>query len=165
MVPDHATSPQVLSMKLLTRGAMVIVVLLMVAAGAVWFNLGHIVKTEVEKEGTRSLRLATTLDRARISLFGGKVSLKQFDVGSPQGFKAPQLMQLGGLDVGVKVSELRQQPLRINEMPKVEVYIVASTENPTGVGEPGTPVVAPAVANALAAATGKRLRSLPLTLA
>ncbi|TMH23420.1 MAG: xanthine dehydrogenase family protein molybdopterin-binding subunit [Betaproteobacteria bacterium] len=56
-------------------------------------------------------------------------------------------------------------PLRINEMPKVEVYIVASTENPTGVGEPGTPVVAPAVANALAAATGKRLRSLPLTLA
>jgi isoquinoline 1-oxidoreductase beta subunit len=56
-------------------------------------------------------------------------------------------------------------PLRINEMPKVEVYIVASTEKPTGVGEPGTPVVAPAVANALAAATGKRLRSLPLTLA
>jgi isoquinoline 1-oxidoreductase beta subunit len=56
-------------------------------------------------------------------------------------------------------------PLRINEMPKVEVYIVASTENPTGVGEPGTPVIAPAVANALAAATGKRLRSLPLTLA
>jgi isoquinoline 1-oxidoreductase beta subunit len=56
-------------------------------------------------------------------------------------------------------------PLRINEMPRVEVYIVPSTEHPTGVGEPGTPVVAPAVANALAAATGKRLRSLPLTLA
>ena len=56
-------------------------------------------------------------------------------------------------------------PLRINEMPRVEVYIVSSTEKPTGVGEPGTPVVAPAVANALAAATGKRLRSLPLTLA
>ena len=56
-------------------------------------------------------------------------------------------------------------PLRINEMPKVEVHIVASTEKPTGVGEPGTPVIAPAVANAIAAATGKRLRSLPLVTA
>ena len=56
-------------------------------------------------------------------------------------------------------------PLRINEMPQIEVYIVPSTEKPTGVGEPGTPVIAPALANALAAATGKRLRSLPLTLA
>jgi isoquinoline 1-oxidoreductase subunit beta len=56
-------------------------------------------------------------------------------------------------------------PLRINEMPRIEVYIVPSTEKPTGVGEPATPVIAPAVANALAAATGKRLRRLPLTLA
>jgi isoquinoline 1-oxidoreductase beta subunit len=53
----------------------------------------------------------------------------------------------------------------MNEMPQIEVYIVPSTEKPTGVGEPGTPVIAPALANALAAATGKRLRSLPLTLA
>jgi isoquinoline 1-oxidoreductase subunit beta len=56
------------------------------------------------------------------------------------------------------------QPLRMQEMPAVEVHIVASTEKPTGVGEPGTPVIAPAVANALAAATGKRLRSMPLAL-
>ena len=53
-------------------------------------------------------------------------------------------------------------PLRINEMPVVEVHIVMSAEPPTGVGEPGTPVIAPAVANALAAATGKRLQVLPL---
>lgn len=51
--------------------------------------------------------------------------------------------------------------LRIGEMPKVEVHIVPSGANPTGVGEPGVPPVAPAVANALFAATGKRLRSLP----
>jgi isoquinoline 1-oxidoreductase beta subunit len=57
------------------------------------------------------------------------------------------------------------RPLRINEMPRVEVYIVPSTEKPTGVGEPGVPPIAPAVANALAAATGKRLRNLPLKLA
>jgi isoquinoline 1-oxidoreductase beta subunit len=51
--------------------------------------------------------------------------------------------------------------LRMSEMPQVEVHIVPSTANPTGVGEPGVPPIAPAVANALFAATGKRLRQLP----
>ncbi len=52
--------------------------------------------------------------------------------------------------------------LRLPEMPAVVVHIVPSTERPGGVGEPGTPPIAPAVANALAALTGKRLRELPL---
>jgi isoquinoline 1-oxidoreductase beta subunit len=51
--------------------------------------------------------------------------------------------------------------LRMRHMPEVSVHIVPSAEAPTGVGEPGTPVIAPAVANALFAATGKRLRKLP----
>ncbi|MGC1521974.1 MAG: xanthine dehydrogenase family protein molybdopterin-binding subunit [Steroidobacteraceae bacterium] len=53
--------------------------------------------------------------------------------------------------------------LRINEMPKVEVYIVPSGEPPTGVGEPGVAPVGPAVANAIFAATGKRHYLLPLS--
>jgi isoquinoline 1-oxidoreductase beta subunit len=57
------------------------------------------------------------------------------------------------------------RPLRLHEMPVVEVHIVPSTERPSGVGEPGVPPVAPAVANAVFAATGKRLRRLPLRLA
>jgi isoquinoline 1-oxidoreductase beta subunit len=66
----------------------------------------------------------------------------------------------------VEQSNFHDYPvLRIAEMPKVEVHIVPSAEKPTGVGEPATPVIAPALANALAAATGKRLRNLPLTLA
>lgn len=54
--------------------------------------------------------------------------------------------------------------LRIDQMPQIEVHIVPSAEPPTGVGEPGTPVIAPAVANAVAALTGQRLRRLPLKL-
>jgi isoquinoline 1-oxidoreductase beta subunit len=58
------------------------------------------------------------------------------------------------------------QVLRINEMPKtIEIYILPSTNPPTGVGEPGTPPIAPAVANAVRAASGIRLRSLPFDLA
>lgn len=52
--------------------------------------------------------------------------------------------------------------LRLHEMPKVEVYIVESEAAPTGVGEPGVPPVAPAVVNAIFAATGKRIRKLPI---
>ncbi|TDK24413.1 xanthine dehydrogenase family protein molybdopterin-binding subunit [Luteimonas aestuarii] len=55
--------------------------------------------------------------------------------------------------------------LRMDEMPQVEVHIVPSTERMGGVGEPGTPPIAPAVANAVFALTGQRLRSLPLRLA
>jgi isoquinoline 1-oxidoreductase beta subunit len=55
--------------------------------------------------------------------------------------------------------------LRSNEMPKIEVHIVPSTDKMGGVGEPGTPPIAPAVANAVFAATGQRLRKLPLKLA
>ena len=51
--------------------------------------------------------------------------------------------------------------LRINEMPKVEVHIVPSAEAPTGVGEPGVAPIGPAVANAIFAATGKRVHLLP----
>jgi len=54
--------------------------------------------------------------------------------------------------------------LRFDEMPQVEVQIVKSTERPTGVGEMGNPPIAPAVANAVFAITGQRLRRLPLRL-
>jgi isoquinoline 1-oxidoreductase beta subunit len=52
--------------------------------------------------------------------------------------------------------------LRMNEMPKVEVYTVASDETPSGMGEPAVPPVAPAICNAIFAATGKRIRRLPV---
>lgn len=56
----------------------------------------------------------------------------------------------------------RYRPLRINEMPNVSVHIVPSQLAPTGVGEPGTPPIAPAVANALAAVTGRAIHRLPI---
>jgi CO/xanthine dehydrogenase Mo-binding subunit len=55
--------------------------------------------------------------------------------------------------------------LTIGEAPEVEVHIVPSDADPGGVGEPGVPPLAPAVANAVFAATGRRLRTLPLRLA
>jgi isoquinoline 1-oxidoreductase beta subunit len=66
----------------------------------------------------------------------------------------------------VEQSNFQNHPvLRMNQMPKVDVHIVPSSANPTGVGEPGTPPIAPAVANAVAALSGKPIRTLPFTTA
>jgi isoquinoline 1-oxidoreductase beta subunit len=51
---------------------------------------------------------------------------------------------------------------RMNETPLTEVHVIMSKEEPTGIGEPGLPVVAPALCNAIFAATGKRIRRLPM---
>lgn len=52
--------------------------------------------------------------------------------------------------------------LRIDQTPPIEVHIVKSSEAPGGIGEPGTAALAPALTNAIYAATGKRLRQLPV---
>jgi isoquinoline 1-oxidoreductase subunit beta len=54
------------------------------------------------------------------------------------------------------------QILRMNQAPAVEVHIVQSRESPGGMGEAGTSAIVPAVANAIFAATGKRLRKMPI---
>ena len=76
--------------------------------------------------------------------------------------KAPITIRGGA----VEQSNFHDAPvLRMNETPDIEVYIVSSDESPTGIGEIGVPAVAPALGNAIFAATGKRLRELPLVLA
>ncbi len=71
-------------------------------------------------------------------------------------------------DITIKNGRVEQsnfhdyKPLRINEMPKVEVHILKGEGEQGGIGEPGTPPIAPAVCNAIFAATGKRIRKLPI---
>jgi isoquinoline 1-oxidoreductase beta subunit len=66
-------------------------------------------------------------------------------------------------DGGVVESNFDDQPVvRMNECPVIETHIIPSAEAPGGVGELATPGVAPAIMNAIFAATGKRLRSLPI---
>jgi isoquinoline 1-oxidoreductase beta subunit len=67
-------------------------------------------------------------------------------------------------DGAVEQSNFHDYPvLRFNQMPKIDVHIVPSSEKPTGVGEPATPVFAPALANAIYALSGQPIRALPLT--
>jgi isoquinoline 1-oxidoreductase beta subunit len=92
---------------------------------------------EAQVQGATLMALGTTLPGAAITLKDGVVEQQQF-------------------------SDYRVA--RMNEMPQVEVFIVPSTEPPTGMGEPGLPPLAPAFANAVFKLTGKRLRKLPFDL-
>ena len=66
-------------------------------------------------------------------------------------------------DGRIQQSNFHDYPLlRLDEMPRVEVYIVESDNLPSGIGEMGVPPIAPAVANAVFAATGKRIRHIPI---
>jgi isoquinoline 1-oxidoreductase beta subunit len=127
--------------------------------------MAHVAEVEVAKDGTvRVRRVVCAVDcgtvvnpdtvRAQIQsaiVFGvtaalyGKITLKDGRV------------EQSNFDT--------YQMLRINEAPAVEVHIVGNTEPPGGMGEAGTSVVAPAVANAIFAATGKRLRKMPIDTA
>lgn len=72
----------------------------------------------------------------------------------------------GGVTIaGGSVQQDRSDELQFDEMPAVEVYLMRSREAPGGVGEPGVPPVAPAVCNAIFAATGRRIRRLPIRAA
>jgi isoquinoline 1-oxidoreductase beta subunit len=90
----------------------------------------------------------------------------QMESGVVFGLSAALYGELSFKDGRVQQSNFHDYPLlRVHEMPRVETHIVSSAEKPGGVGEPGVAPIAPAVANAVFAATGKRLRRLPLRLA
>jgi len=90
----------------------------------------------------------------------------QIESGIVYGLSAALYGEVTLKDGRVQQSNFHDYPvLRMNAMPKVEVFVVPSDEKSGGVGEPGTPPIGPAVANAVFAATGQRLRRLPLRLA
>jgi isoquinoline 1-oxidoreductase beta subunit len=90
----------------------------------------------------------------------------QMQSGIVYGLSAALHSELTFKDGRIEQSNFNNYPvLRLNEMPRIEVHIVPSTDKMGGCGEPGTPPIAPAVANAVFALTGKRLRQLPLRLA
>ncbi len=119
---------------------------------------------------------------AEVSVRDGKVKLERIvaavDVGTPINPDVIRAQVEGAIGYGLS-HVMRQKitftdgevdqsnfpdypPLRINDMPKIEVHIVPSTEAPTGIGEPGLPPAGPALANAIYQAMGKRVMRLPM---
>ena len=95
-----------------------------------------------------------------------RIVAQQMESGIVFGLSAALYGEISFDEGQVQQSNFHDQPmLRIDECPVIETHIVPSQGHPEGVGEPGLPPIAPAVANALFALTGQRLRALPLKLA
>ncbi|MFL5292851.1 MAG: AsmA family protein [Myxococcales bacterium] len=118
-------------MKIIRRTLFGLVGLVVVAVLGVYFSLNRIVKHEVETQGTASLRLATALDAARLSLFGGKVGLHGLGIASPSGFSAPRMLELGDADVAVQYKQLREQPIHVASLRLDKAKLVVEQSNGT----------------------------------
>ena len=125
--------------------------------------VAHAVEISLEKDRIRVHRVVCAVDCGPVVNPDGVEA--QMQGGIVFGLSAALYGQITFKDGRVEQSNFHDYPLvRLLEMPKVEVHIVESREKMGGVGEPGVPPVAPAVANAVFALTGKRLRRLPLRL-
>lgn len=125
--------------------------------------VAQVAEISVEKNAIRVHRVVCAID---CGLAVNPESVRaQMESGIAFGLGAALYSELTLKDGRVQQSNFHDyRVLRLDEMPAVEVHIVPSTEKMGGVGEPGVPPIAPAVANAVAALTGQRLRELPLRL-
>jgi isoquinoline 1-oxidoreductase beta subunit len=124
--------------------------------------VAQVVEASVEKGGqVRVHRVVCALDCGRV--VNPDTVKAQIEGGVIFGLTAALKTEITLKDGRVEQNNFHDyQMMRIFESPEVEVHIVPSTENPTGVGEPGVPPVAPALVNAIFAVTGKRVRRLPI---
>jgi len=126
--------------------------------------VAHVAEISVDNGRIRVHRVVCAVDCGPVVNPDGVEA--QMQSGVVFGLSAALYGEITFRDGRVEQSNFHDYPVvRLHEMPRVEVHIVKSNEKMGGAGEPGTPPIAPAVANALFALTGKRLRSLPLRLA
>src|SRR6266478_749438 len=121
--------PSEIQMKPLRRTVLVLFSLLVVAAVIAYFSLDRILKTTVEKQTSASLKLSTTLNSARLSLFGGKVNLNRLRIASPQGFSAPHMLELGDVDLAVRYGQLRKDPIHVQSLTLNQPRLVIEQSN------------------------------------
>jgi isoquinoline 1-oxidoreductase subunit beta len=126
------------------------------------FN-AHVAEVSIEQGKVRVHRVVSAVDCGRVVNPSGV--LQQVQGAMVYGLSAALRGNIT-IDRGrVEQQNFHQyEPLRMHEMPVVDVHIVPSTAAPGGTGELATPAIAPAVANALYVATGKRIRRLPFSL-
>ena len=125
--------------------------------------VAHVVEVSVGEDGLPKVERVVVAADCGIAI-NPDVIKAQLEGGMGFGLSAAMFASVDLDDGRVVQSNFHDyRVLRINEMPDVEVHIVPSTQKPTGIGEPGTPPIAPAVANAWAKLTGQRVFTLPFT--
>src|SRR5262249_40365927 len=127
--------------------------------------MAHVAEVEVAKDGTVRVRRVTCAVDCGIAI-NPDIVRAQVQSAVMFGISAALYGEITLKEGRVEQSNFdNYQVLRINEAPDAEVHIVQSQEPPGGMGENGTSLIVPTVANAIFAATGKRLRKMPVDTA
>jgi uncharacterized protein involved in outer membrane biogenesis len=116
-------------MKPMRRTVLVVVTLLVIAGVVAFLGIDGILKRKVEEQATASLKLNTTLNSARLSLFGGKVNLNRLRIASPQGFSAPHMFEMGDVDLAVRYGQLRNDPIHVQSLTLNQPRLVIEQSN------------------------------------
>lgn len=103
-------------MKLARRIVLALAVLLIVGGIVVYLALNGIVRRAIEVQSTQSLGLQTSLDSARLAVFGGELGLRNLRIASPQDFSAPHILTLDQGAIRVRYRDLRSDPIHIAEL-------------------------------------------------
>ncbi len=126
--------------------------------------IGVVAEVELPASDRLSLKRITAVVDCGVAV-NPNVVRQQIEGGLVYGISAALYGKVTIQDGRIEQTNFHDYPvLRMNEMPEIEVIIVDSTEEPGGVGEPGTAVLAPAITNAIKAAGGPRLYALPIDL-
>jgi CO/xanthine dehydrogenase Mo-binding subunit len=125
-------------------------------------HVAHVAEVSVDDHGkVRVNRVVCAVDCGRV--VNPDTIAAQMEGGIAFGMTAALKAEVTIRNGRVQQSNFHDYPiLRMDEMPAVEVYVVSSDARPTGIGEMGVPPVAPAIANAVYAATGQRIRHIPI---
>jgi isoquinoline 1-oxidoreductase beta subunit len=125
--------------------------------------LAHVAEVSVTDGQIKVHRMVCAVDCGQYVNPG--IIAAQIEGGAIFGASAALFQELTFEDGRLQQTNFHTFPvMRMNECPEIETYIVESTEKSGGIGEPGVPCAAPAIANALFAATGKRVRRMPFRL-
>ncbi|HEX9186334.1 MAG TPA: molybdopterin cofactor-binding domain-containing protein, partial [Vicinamibacteria bacterium] len=126
--------------------------------------MAQVAEVSVDGDKIRVHRIVVAADPGR--MVNPNIVRQQLESSIVFGLSAVLYGEVTLKDGRVEQTNFHDYPVvRMPESPAIEMHVVESEEKPAGIGEPGTALVGPAVANALFAATGKRLRRLPLRLA
>lgn len=103
-------------MKKIRRILLGLVLVVIIAVVVVILRIDGILKSTIETQSASSLHLATSLDSASLALLGGKLNLSQLHIGSPKGYTAQNMFEMGKLDVAVEYGQLTKEPVRIKQI-------------------------------------------------
>jgi isoquinoline 1-oxidoreductase subunit beta len=126
--------------------------------------MAQVAQVSVDKGAVKLERVVIVADLGR--MINPDTVMAQIQSSVIFGMSAALLHQVTVKNGRVEQSNFDDFPVaRMNQVPQIDIVLVPSTEKPGGIGEPATALIGPAIANAVFAATGKRVRTLPITVA